>query len=221
MNPEQEPDLTDKNDIDPSIDPKVLVEQEGPNAGTIAPVETGTGIMQMYDKQEDGTKTPNGEMQVRTIEGLPVVGAYAERENRDNSHNYNFSAEDMRTLAERAKDPSDHLFGKVTDETTPEEMTEILHDDKGTEAMATEVASRAVELAKKQFPFASQELIDQFGQKAAEKFKAELESKNAEKKAEHNKGVQDLIDSLDSPDTALSAVVPEDESEATSAVHAA
>ncbi len=213
MGPEQVPDLTDKSYIDPSIDPKVLIEQEGENVGRISAAETSVG-----ETTTDSDSQPGVQQHIEqgeTVEGLPVIGAEAENYHRDDG--YMPSRDDMEDFKERSKDSSDNLFGKVPGETTPEQMADILHDNAGTEAMALDVKSRAVELAKKQFPLASQELIDQFGQKASEKFVTELESKNAEKKAEHNKGVQALIDSLDSPDTPLSSIVPEPESESDAA----
>ena len=95
---------------------------------------------------------------------------------------------------------------------TPREYRETISDETSTEVMARTIKTRAVEVARTKFPYASQELIDQFAQKAADKFKAELESRNAEKKAEkkaeHDKGVQAMIDSLDTPEKSLADIDP-------------
>ncbi len=200
MDPEQEPKLSDKSyvDIDPSIDPKNLVIQEGKDKGIINAFDTERGTS-LTDSGEIKAGVEASE-QPYTIEGLPLIGAEAEEKARN----------EIKEIGEPAHYP------EHTRPFEPGEM-EAYVDKQGTEAMAAEVKNRAVELAKKQFPFASQELVDQFGQKAADKFKAELELKNAEKKVEHDKGVQTMIDSLDSPDTPLSSIVPESESEAAKA----
>ena len=212
MGPEQEPDLTDKSDIDPSIDPKGLIEQNGENAGRIAATETSVGETTVgTEADQGGPHIEQGEI----VEGLAVIGAEAENQFRDFIKNpedseYSISKEQEEQLNEE--------HAKLREDGKSEvEIEEILSDKAGTETMATEVKSRAEKLAKEKFPLASPELVEQFAQKASEKFKAELETKNAEKKAEHDKGVQAMIDSLDSPDTPLSSVVPEQESEAAKA----
>ena len=185
MGPEHEPNLTDKNDTDPSINPTNLIVQGGLDDGRIEKAETTPGeTREVYNErltkylEDEPIRAHSHEMTA----GLPVIGAEAEKAVReDPEHAANTS---MLTKEER----------------------ESQYDEAGTEAMAAEVKNRAIELVKKQFPLASQELIDQFAQKASDKFKAELESKNAEKKAEHDKGVQAMIDSLDSPDSPFKAL---------------
>jgi hypothetical protein len=191
MSPEQDP--TDKSDAyDPSINPKVLVEQEGPNKGTIATPE-----MVLNAGKEDERPISLEELkdhkydnydESRTVGGLPLIGAYAENKHRDDvkasnaSNDYNFSDKDMRMFEERSKHPHphDHLAGKVPKGTTPKQMAEMLHDDIGTEAMATEVKKRAMALVPEE---ATDELREEYGELAANKFKDELIAKQAERKS--------------------------------------
>ena len=116
------------------------------------------------------------------IEGLPVIGATAEDLYRTNA------AEGDNPMSPRSIEINAERYGEDT--------------------MVTEVSNRAKELARQQFPLASERLIDQFAEKAASKFKSELEAKHTETVAEHDRGVQGLINSLDSPETPLSKVLP-------------
>ena len=203
-----------ENEIDPSIKLENLVVQDGEDKGRINAFETEQGTAVEMIKNDankfEPVPVPNlsDSEQPYTVEGLPVIGAEAENAHRDEG--YIPSKSDVEEFKKRSKDSSESiLYGKVPEETNPEQMAEILHDLAGTEAMAEEAKRKAIEFAKKQFPFASPEKIEEFGQKAVDKFKAELESENAEKKAQHDQGVQELIDSLNSPDKKLSEVVPD------------
>ena len=189
-----------EHEIDPTIDPNKLIVQEGEDKGRVNAFETEQGTA----LTDDGEIKPGVEAseQPYTVEGLPVIGAEAEDKMRDNLAEAN-SRPPVGALADPFSEALRDMGGDK------DKAVEAMADKAGTEAMAAEVSRRASELAKKQFPFASQELVDQFGQKAADKFKSELESENAEKKAQDDQGVQGLMDSLDSPDKKLSEVVPD------------
>ena len=179
----QTPEATDSSGIDPSIKPENLVVQDGEDKGRINAFETEQGTaVQMTDMGIPGGNfipvpipdVPDSE-QPYTVEGIPVIGAEAENEHREDIDgdpftDYDFSIEDMETFKKRSKDPTDHLFGKVPEETTPKQMAEILHDLSGTEAMAEAVKTKAIEYAKKNFPRLDEADFEKFGQKMADKF---------------------------------------------------
>jgi hypothetical protein len=64
----------------------------------------------------------------------------------------------------------------------PGEM-EAIADKEGTKAMAVEVKRRAIDTASKAAPLASAEILEEWGQKAADKFLEMRESRVAEKKS--------------------------------------
>lgn len=114
MNPEQTTTPQPNNgNLDPSIDPNVLVEQEGEDKGRIAAAETVPGtIIESDDPDKIGT--PHD-----TITGIPVIGAEAHDRNR--------------TL-DRSVAPQSEIDSGVSD---------AFADWAGNTAMATEVGNRA------------------------------------------------------------------------------
>jgi hypothetical protein len=197
MSPEQEPDLTDKSDtdpttptppeIDPSINAQVLVEQDGPNKGAIANSELviNAGKPEEREVSFKDRSTEAWDIDDETsIKGLPVLGAEAEDASRE-SHPVN-PPEVTERLRQEYRD-------SIASGTPEAEAREALHDKAGTEAMATEVKERAMALMPEE---ASNDLKEEYGELAATKFKEMLESKLTERKAEANTEVQTMIDEL-------------------------
>ncbi|HUC96525.1 MAG TPA: hypothetical protein VMR16_02560 [Candidatus Saccharimonadales bacterium] len=157
--------------------------------------------MQLYNKQSsDGLAMPNGEVSVPTIEGLPLIGAQAEREARDEIKNYD-SLPDVVSHGIHAK--IEEIKSENPDITDDDKILEKYYDSAGAEAMTAEVKNRAMELARKRYPIGSDELVEKYGQKAADMFKKEMETKTAERKTEQDKGLQAMIDAYDAPDAQL------------------
>jgi hypothetical protein len=179
MSPEQDPQDT----LDKSINPEVLVIQQGEDAGRIADVERGRGRTRF----EGGAETNNKEM----IEGLPVVGAEEEARVRELSRDEQFQEIKPGFVAEQWSEMS-------------KKDKEPYFDKAGEEAMAAEVSRRAMELV----PNASKELQEAIGKQAAENFKAELETKKNEKQAAADAEAQALLDRLKGG-TPISEVLPD------------
>lgn len=193
----QESTLTNKNDIDPSIDPKVLIEQDDEDTGRIAAAETSDGSITIETNQDAGImKTHKRDKEL--IEGLPVIGAEAENETRDKLE----EADSLHGL------PSGALNGAFSEavrdmDGDKEQAIDALADKAGTEAMTEDISRRATEFAKDKFPLASQELIEKFSQKAVDKFKDELEKKSVQQQSKQEQDLQDLIDGLDTQDSTI------------------
>lgn len=178
MSPEQEP----QTELDKSIDPEVLVVQQGENIGAVDAVEFNPE-QAVTDLGEGRTSTVTDKM----IEGLPIIGAEAEDASRSEG-DLNLKKSDVEILANRRAD----LGGMFKGTESPHEAAEILHDYSGTQAMAAEVSRRAMELV----PFASEELKKAVGEQAAENFKKELEAKENERHAAADAEAQALLDRL-------------------------
>lgn len=198
---EAETTTTNPTEIDPKIDPNVLVEQSGPNMGTIATPELvlNAGRPGEEEMTYDPDRNPQEKLAYPGISvgGLPLIGAQAEREARDEVEN-------------RESLPGD-IWQDIRERIDNSYDTEEYYDAAGTEAMAAEVKNRAIEIAKKNYPIGSSELVEQYGQKAADLFKKKMETKTAERKAEQDEGLRAMIASLDAPDAQLPpGLVPEE-----------
>jgi hypothetical protein len=138
-------------EVDPSINPTNMVVQEGEFSGAVEAFEfkRGTGIDDNGNKKQISNQ-PN------TVEGYPVIGAYAEKNARGDP---NFPANtEMSSMDEKEKQ----------------------YDDVGTEAIAAKVKERAIALLPKE---ASDKLKEEYGELAATKFRDELKTKLAERQA--------------------------------------
>jgi len=186
MNPEQEPQA----ELDKSIDPEVLVVQQGEDEGRIAAIET-SDAEQIYKPTTDGMAGGEYIPPEQIIEGFPVIGANAENTAREER-------------ASEALDINKQLDRFEREAFTPHESKNESFDRAGADAMTAEVSRRAMELV----PFASEELKKAVGEQAAANFKAELEAKKGEKQAAADAEAQELLDKLRSG-TPISEILPE------------
>lgn len=182
----QEPDLTDKSDIDPSIDPKVLVGQNGDDAGQISAAETSVGETAV-DPPESHPGLGTDERPGEIIEGLPVIGAEAENEIRDTFAEggilHGFHPGRLNDAPSWARRDSD--MGKDNDKAVEAKAIEALADADGTEAMAKEVRSRAEGIAKARAVAEagkppSDEKVKEYADLIEASFRSELEKKSQE-----------------------------------------
>lgn len=153
-----------------SFDPKQLIEQSGPDIGRITADEFYPG--------EITVEMPNGDQRVEIhpmIDGLPVIGSEAEHIARQNE----IPAKDLDEVHRIHGGFSMMVRPKLTDH----EAREKYYDKAGVEAMADEVARRAIE---ELVPNATKELQDAVGRKVASSFRIELAAKKTEKQTEAN-----------------------------------
>jgi len=188
MNPEQPaptestetttPSVTlpeDLSEIDPSIDPKKLTVQEGPDMGRINAFDTeqGTALTDSGDKKD----LPNSQ-QPYTVEGLTPVGIAAEEQGR------NQGIKDE-TKWDKIEEANPNATGV--------EIKEMYHDEVGTDALVESVVKKATETLREHYPEASDETIDNLAKIVGEKFRDNQKEKQSEAEAaRQNQAVQEI-----------------------------
>ncbi len=177
--------------IDPSIDPKVLIDQ-GENAGNISDSEHGQGVIVKKDELGNAVFEAHN-----TVEGLPLIGAKADQ----------FSREQLANASSEDKEQVNRLFDEQVKEgqfPNREEAEQWLYSERGMFAMVEEVKQRAKALV----PNASEKLQDAIASQAAENFRNEFISKNAERQANFDAEAQALLDKLKGG-APISEILPE------------
>lgn len=176
MSEEQEPVGTEPTtttpEVDPSINPTKLVVQEGEFAGAVNAFETSPATF-LDDNGEKKEGVANSE-QPYQIGGLPVIGAQAEVEARDEIKHFNNLPNEVQGKLNDKWQEHRKSQGETNEATAAK-----YYDEAGTDAMAAEVKKKAMALVPE---VASDEVREEYGEIAATKFRDELKIKLAERK---------------------------------------
>jgi hypothetical protein len=157
------------SEISPSIDPKNLVVQEGPYMGRINAFETeqGTALTDSGEK-----KNIADSQQPYSVEGIVPPGAAAEEASR----NQGIKDEKRWDEIEKANPNADGT-----------EITEMYHDEVGTDALVESVVEKATSVLKGHFSFATDKQIASLAKEVGERFRKNQKEKQDEaEKARQN-----------------------------------